>query len=140
MPHPSAAGARGQIKLTEAGFRLYLYLCLHASRDSGCLTVNESDLARTLHKSRRSIITYFEELCRQQVCRTAPAVNQHQGGEIEICDAFWPYHKATTPTISPQAARYVEQIRTLLRLARLCRLPSRQPSKRWLPLCSPISS
>src|ERR1700694_180786 len=114
MPHPSAAGARGQIKLTEGSFRLSLYLCLHASRDSGCLTVNESDLARTLHKSRRSIITYLEELCRQQVCRTAPAVNQHQGGEIEICDAFWPYHKATTPTISPQAARYVEQIRTLL--------------------------
>ena len=110
LKHPNrwfAAGpevGRALECLSDGSFRLYLYLCLHASRDSGCLTVNESDLARTLHKSRRSIITYFEELCRQQVCRTAPAVNQHQGGEIEICDAFWPYHKATTPTISPRGS------------------------------------
>jgi hypothetical protein len=80
LKHPNrwfAAGpevGRARQCLSDGSFRLYLYLCLHASRDSGCLTVNESDLARTLHKSRRSIITYFEELCRQQVCRTAPAV------------------------------------------------------------------
>jgi len=125
LKHPNgwfAAGpevARALQCLSDGSFRLYLYLCLHASRDSGCLTVNESELARVLHKSRRSIITYFEELCRQQVCRTAPAVNQHRGGEVEICDAFWPYHKAATPAISPELARYVEQIRTLL-AARPC--------------------
>lgn len=105
--------------LSDGSFRLYMYLCLHASRESGCLTVNDRDLARALHKSRRSIITYFEELCRLQVCRLVPAVNQHQAGAIEICDAFWPYQKAATSMISPEANGYVEQIRTLL-AARSC--------------------
>ena len=100
--------------LSDGSFRLYLYLCLQASRENGCLTVNDRDLARALHKSRRSIITYLEELCRLQVCRLVPAVNQHQAGTIEICDAFWPYEKAAPSTISPQAAAYIEQIRTLL--------------------------
>lgn len=105
--------------LSDGSFRLYMYLCLHASRESGCLTVNDRDLARTLHKSRRSIITYFEELRRLQVCRLVPAVNQHQAGAIEICDAFWPYQKAARSMLSPEVNGYVEQIRTLL-AARSC--------------------
>ena len=56
-----------------------------------------------VHRSRRSILTYLEELCQQQVCRLTPAANQRQQGEIEICDSFWPYVTELTPTISPEA-------------------------------------
>lgn len=111
--------ARALQCLSDGGFRLYLYLCLQARRDNGCLTVNHRDLARALHRSRRSILTYLEELRQQQVCRLTPAANQHQEGEIEICDSFWPYEKDATPTISPEADHYVGEIRRLL-AARPC--------------------
>jgi hypothetical protein len=111
--------ARALQCLSDGGFRLYLYLCLQARRDNGCLTVTPRDLAGALHRSRRSILTYLEELRRQQVCHILPAANQHQGSQIEICDSFWPYEKAVTPTLSPEAARYVGQIRNLL-AARPC--------------------
>lgn len=111
--------ARALQCLSDGGFRLYLYLCLQARRDNGCLTVNHRDLARALHRSRRSILTYLEELRQQQVCRLTPAANQHQEGEIEICDSFWPYVKELTPSISPEADHYVGQIRRLL-AARAC--------------------
>ena len=44
--------ARALQCLSDGGFRLYLYLCLQARRDNGCLTVNHRDLARALHRSR----------------------------------------------------------------------------------------
>lgn len=111
--------ARALECLSDGGFRLYLYLCLQARRDNGCLSVNHRDLARALHRSRRSILTYLEELRQQQVCRLTPSANQYQEGEIEICDPFWPYEKVITPTLSPEADLYVGQIRSLL-AARAC--------------------
>jgi hypothetical protein len=111
--------ARALQCLSDGGFRLYLYLCLRARRDNGSLTLNHRDLARALHRSRRSILTYLEELRQQQVCCLTPAANQYQEGEIEICDPFWPYEKVATSTLSPEADRYVGQIRDLL-AARPC--------------------
>jgi hypothetical protein len=106
--------ARALQCLSDGGFRLYLYLCLQARRDNGCLTVNHRELARALQRSRRSILTYLEELRQQQVCRLTPAANQHQEGEIEICDSFWPYEKEATPNLSAEADHYVGEIRRLL--------------------------
>jgi hypothetical protein len=58
-------------------------------------------------------------LRQQQVCRLTPAANQHQEGEIEICDPFWPYEKVAPPALSSEADHYVGQIRRLL-AARPC--------------------
>ncbi|MBI1745175.1 MAG: hypothetical protein HYR55_01135 [Acidobacteria bacterium] len=96
--------------LADGAFKLFVYLALSAQRQSGRLSFRHPDLARALGKSRRSISTYLEELGRQQVCRVRPAANQHQTGEIEIQDAFWPYVKTGgCPAPDPEAA-YVEQV------------------------------
>jgi len=100
--------------LSDGAFKLFVYLCLQASRDTGRLAVNDRDLATALQKSRRSIVSYLDELQRNDVCHIEAALNQHRCGHIEICDAFWPYHKVAAPTLAADLAGYVQQIRKLL--------------------------
>jgi len=122
LKHPSgwfAAGrevSRALPLLSDGAFKLYVYLCLNADRRTGRLSAEQSRLAQASGKSRRSVVTYLDELKRQGVCRIQPAVNQHQGGQVEICDAFWPYEKPKPPSKSETLNDYVEQIRRLLKV------------------------
>lgn len=100
--------------LSDGAFRLYFYLCLRASRDKGSLTISYGDLARGLARSRRSIVTYLEELRRHGICQVHPAVNQHQDNEIELCDEFWPYTKSESGLKSPDTESYFLKIKSLL--------------------------
>ena len=100
LKHPSgwfAAGrevARALALLSDGAFRMYIHLCLNADRRTGRLSADHGRLANALRKSRRLVVTYLDELRRHGVCSIQAAVNQHLGGEIEICEAFWPYEKA----------------------------------------------
>ena len=126
LKHPSgwfAAGrevARGLALLSDGAFKVYIHLCLNADRRTGQLSAEQGRLATALRKSRRSVVTYLDELRRQGICSIQAAVNQHVGGRIEICDAFWPYEKVL-PSATPDTtlAGFVEQTRRLLR-ARRC--------------------
>jgi len=86
--------------LSDGAFKLYIHLCLNADRRTGQLSAEQARLATALRKSRRSVVTYLDELRRQGVCSIQAAVNQHLGGQIEICDAFWPYEKVR-PSAKP---------------------------------------
>jgi len=125
LRHPSgwfAAGrevARALALLSDGAFKLYIHLCLNADRRTGRLSAEHGRLAKALCKSRRSVVTYLEELRRHGVCSIQTAVNQHLGGQIEICDVFWPYEKARPSTKTDTVGGYVEQIRRLLS-ARRC--------------------
>jgi hypothetical protein len=124
LKHPTgwfAAGrevARALTLLSDGAFKAYIHLCLNADRATGRLNIDQSDLATALQKSRRSIVTYMEELRHHGVCRMLSAVNQHLEGNIEICDSFWPYEKQIAPSPLPSLAEYTERIRTLLRTHR----------------------
>ena len=103
-----AAGPRmlqALVLLSDGAFKLFAYLSLTAGRDTGRVQVTQLELARALGKSRNSISSYLEELTRQGLCLIKPSPNQHQPGEIEIADAFWPYHKeaGNKPSLSPDA-------------------------------------
>jgi len=106
--------ARALTVLSDGAFKLYIHLCLNADRRTGRLGAEHGRLAKALCKSRRSVVTYLEELQRHGVCSIQTAVNQHLGGQIEICDAFWPYEKARPSTKTDTVAGYVEQTRRLL--------------------------
>lgn len=102
-----AAGPRmlqALVLLSDGAFKLFAYLSLTAGRGTGRVQVTQLELARALGKSRNSISSYLEELTRQELCLIKPSPNQHQPGEIEIADAFWPYHKvAGDKPLSPDA-------------------------------------
>jgi hypothetical protein len=125
LKYPSgwfAAGrevARALALLSDGAFKLYIHLCLNADRRTGRLSAEHGRLATALRKSRRSVVTYLDELRRHGVCSSQAAVNQHLGGQIEICDAFWPYEKARVSPKTDTLAGYIEQARRLL-AARRC--------------------
>jgi hypothetical protein len=104
--------------LSDGAFRLYIHLCLSADRSTGRLRVRHAELAKALRKSRRSVVTYLEELRALNVCTIRSAVNQHAVGEIEICDAFWPYERATSMAASNDESNYIEQVRRLFQTRR----------------------
>jgi hypothetical protein len=106
--------ARAMTLLSDGAFKLFVYLCLQANRNTGRIAVNDRELAVVLQKSRRSMVSYMDELERHGVCQIESALNQHRRGQIEICDAFWPYHKTPIPTDSADLAGYIQQIRKLL--------------------------
>ena len=58
--------------LSDGAFKLFVYLCLHASRPSGSLPLLQADLAAHLGKSRRSIGLYLTELEQKGCCQIHP--------------------------------------------------------------------
>jgi hypothetical protein len=105
--------ARALHHLSDGAFKLFVHLCLQASRESGWLEIQQSDLARQLDKSRRSIGLYLAELeqngyCSIQICR-----NQHSAGRLTIADAYWPYQRLPTESSSDQQQAFVEEVKKL---------------------------
>lgn len=117
LKHPNgffAAGAEmldALRLLSDGAFKLFVYCSLQASRRTGRLEIRHRELAQAIGKSRRSIITYLEELTTQGVCRIHPAANQHQPGVLEIDEAFWPYHRQHASPQSAPEADYAEQVK-----------------------------
>lgn len=108
-----AAGARmleAAYLLSDGAFKLFVYICLTADRATGRLQVTRGDLARALGKSRGSISSYLDELSNKGTCLVRSAPNQHQAGEIQVADAFWPYHKQSKQS-SDAESDYLNQIR-----------------------------
>ena len=92
------------------------------------MKVVHGDIATALQKSRRSIVTYLEELRQQLICSIEVARNQHAAGHIERCDRFWPYVKCRNePYRDKTLDSYVEAIRQLLVL-RKCAKPVFNPA------------
>jgi len=96
--------------LSDGAFKLFVYICLTADRETGRLRVAQGELARALGKSRRSISSYLDELSTKGVCLVRPAPNQHQTGDIEVADAFWPYYKPGVHSCDAHSS-YLDQIR-----------------------------
>lgn len=105
--------------LPDGAFKLYMFLCLNAKRDTGSISISYASAAKSLNKSRHSINTYFEKLRKCGVCIIHPAANQHASNQIEICDEFWPYTKTAKTNDPTGLASYLQRIKSLL-IARAC--------------------
>jgi hypothetical protein len=107
--------ARAMALLSDGAFKVYMYVCLTADRPTGRMKVVHTDIATALKKSRRSVVTYLEELREHQICSIEAARNQHAAGHIEVCDPFWPYVKYRGDQDRDKTlGSYVEAIRQLL--------------------------
>src|SRR5579863_8354034 len=58
--------------LSDAAFRLYVFLCLHVDRHSARMVWEPMELASLLQRDRQSVTEALEELCRRDVCRRHP--------------------------------------------------------------------
>ena len=101
--------------LSDGAFKLYIHLCLNADRSTGLLSAEHGDLVKALGKSRRSIVTYLEELrqprCLPDTGRCQPALRWSRSrsamgsGRTRRCG-----HRQRPITV----AGYIEQTRRLL--------------------------
>lgn len=103
-----AAGREVECALTllsDAAFKLFVWVCLHAERSCGSIRAGSAELASALGKPEGEIRTDLEELFRNGVC----VPRDHDG--IEITDHFWPYQRAGDPGASDDPAVYIDQVK-----------------------------
>ena len=93
--------------LSDGAFKLFVWVCLHAERNSGRLRLGLADLARSLQKTEREIELCIHELVRAGVCRL------HASGSLEIRERFWPYQRHQPETETDDADAYIAAIRQL---------------------------
>jgi len=91
--------------LSDATFKLFVWLCLHAERGRGALSATPTELARALGKKESDMHLALEELERQGVCAL------RADGVIEIRDRFWPYQREHDCAASDESRRYVEEVK-----------------------------
>jgi hypothetical protein len=99
--------------LSDATFKLFVWLCLHAERSCGTVSATPAQLAKVLGKKEPLIQVALEELQRQGVCTFDP------GGVIQISDRFWPYQRRCDPSTRDESQGYVAEVRRMF-LARRC--------------------
>ena len=109
---------RAMALLSDGAFKVYMHVCLTADRSTGRMKIAHGDLAVALKKSRRSIVTYLEELREHQICSIEAARNQHSAGisrcaipsgltssagSIRKAAAVWPHTRKPFVSCSPPA-------------------------------------
>jgi len=99
--------------LSDAAFKVFLWLCLHAERDSGRLLVDSATIARAVGKNEAVIGKILRDLFQAEICHPV------SGGYLEIADRFWPYERAAPPEASREAWTYTCKVKQLLQ-ARAC--------------------
>ena len=103
--------------LSDGAFKLYVYLCLGADRQSGRMVLEVGNLSRILAKDGATLGLQLAEL---QACGVASV---HAGSDdrrwLEICDRYWPYQKAVDRGGGHEPVEFIRQVR-LLFLAPAC--------------------
>jgi hypothetical protein len=99
--------------LSDAAFKLFVWLCLHAERGRGAVSATPAELAKAVGKKQSDIALAIAELQQQGVCQVRP------GSIIEIQDRFWPYQRNCAGTVNPEWLRYVAEVKRLF-LERRC--------------------
>jgi hypothetical protein len=99
--------------LSDATFKLFVWLCLHAERSRGVIAATPVELARALGKNETAMEAALQELQRQGVCAL------QANGHIRIRDRFWPYQRSCDSSGSDESRRYVESVKRMF-LERRC--------------------
>lgn len=99
--------------LSDAAFKLFVWLCLHAERGRGTVSATRTELAKVMGKKESDIALAMEELQQRGVCQERP------DGILEIQDRFWPYQRNGAGTVNPESLRYVAEVKRLF-LERRC--------------------
>lgn len=119
-----AAGAEVQkamALLSDGAFKLFVYLCLNARRESGVLEASQADLAQGLKKTTGTVRRSLGEMEAAGILSHARFSHHPRGhGVIRIAEAFWPYQALEEQTaLDPAGDAFVAEVRKMLQ-ARAC--------------------
>jgi hypothetical protein len=103
-----AAGQEVQLAmklLSDAGFKLFMWVSLHAERCSGILKVLPGEIALLMQKREEEIGALIEELLVKEICHSTT------DGVVVIADRFWPYERTCSERKGEKVTAYVEKVR-----------------------------
>jgi hypothetical protein len=117
-----AAGAEVQKamdRLGDGAFRLFIYLCLNARRDTGVLEGSLTQLARNAKRGKHTVRLYLREMETAGICRARFGHSPMGNGVVEVAEDFWPYQRSAQEAVSNDSTEFVATIRNMLQ-ARAC--------------------
>jgi len=89
--------------LSDGAFKIFMYVCLNARRDSGVLRTTQTELARNLKKTNGTIRKLLHEMESAGICCQNRFTNSSVGqGTIQIAPSYWPY-ETDAPESSPHS-------------------------------------
>lgn len=112
-----AAGAEVQKAmdlLSDGAFKLFIYLCLNARRDTGILESSLTQLAKNVKKAQHTVRLYLREMQAAGICRFQFGYSPRGNGVVEVAEDFWPYQKAAQEPVSNDSTEFVSAIRKML--------------------------
>ena len=117
-----AAGAEVQKAMTllsDGAFKLFMYLCLNARRDTATLEGSLTQLAKNVKKGQHTLRLYLREMEASGICRFRFGHSPVGNGFVEITEEFWPYQRSVPEPASSDSSEFVAAIRKMLQ-ARAC--------------------
>ena len=117
-----AAGAEVQKAmnlLSDGAFKLFVYLCLNARRDTATLEGSLTQLAKNVKKRQHTLRLYLREMEASGICRFRFGHSPVGNGFVEIAEEFWPYQRSVPEPASNNSMEFVAAIRKMLQ-ARAC--------------------
>ena len=97
--------------LSDRSFKLFVFVCLSADRETATYTASSTRLAAVLGRSRHAVDAYLTELQDKKVC----LVNRipYVGITFRVMDAYWPYESSGSTVIRTNDGAYVDAVRNL---------------------------
>jgi len=117
-----AAGAEVQKAmdlLSDGAFRLFIYLCLNAHRDTGVLEASLTQLAKNVKRAQPTVRLYLREMESAGICRSRFSHSPLGNGHVEVTEDFWPYQRSGQESADNPSTEFVLAVRKMLQ-ARAC--------------------
>ena len=105
--------------LSDGPFRLFIYLCLNARRDTGALEGSLTQLAKNAKRAQHTVRLYLREMEAAGICRSRFGHSPLGNGVVEVNEDFWPYQRSVQEPVSSDSTEFVAAIRKMLQ-ARAC--------------------
>jgi len=97
--------------LSDHTFKLFVFVCLSADRETATYTASSARLAEVLGRSRHTVKACLIELHDKRVCLVdrIPYVRI----TFRVADAYWPYECGDSSAIQTNDGSYVDAVRDL---------------------------
>jgi len=100
-------------QLSDGAFKLFVFLCLKADRQTAAYTVSQHSLASAIGKSKPATEEYIAELKTKGFCSVRPSRIPYVGTSFRISEKYWPYQSADSDSENKASNGYVDAVRNL---------------------------
>jgi hypothetical protein len=99
--------------LGDGPFKLFVFLCLIADRQTATCQSSHQRLAAGIGKSRHTVEVYVAELKAKGLCTVVTSPVPDVGSTIRIADEYWPFVTAGDDPGPDSGESYVDSVRKL---------------------------